>query len=242
MSTDREWEGGEPVLELGNIRLELGRAGPQTVVFSLPGLVVNGGERLALTGPSGCGKSTLLHLVSGLLRPDSGTIEVLGRDPRRLRQPDLDRFRGTHLGFVFQTFQLLGAFTALENVRIGLRFGRTVPRHFQRDRAVALLERVGLGRRMHLPPRRLSVGERQRVAIARAIANRPRLLLADEPTGALDPATGDGIFSLLEEVCEEDSCALLLVTHDESLAGRLPRRFDCRGLVTHETSKPADME
>ena len=231
MSTDVQGA----ALEMRDIRLELGRTGDETVVFELPELIVAPGERLALTGPSGCGKSTLLHLVSGLLRPDTGSVRVLGEDPFALSQPDLDRFRGTHLGFIFQTFQLLGAFSALENVRIGLRFGRGLPKPEQRDRAAALLERVGLGKRLGVRPDRLSVGERQRVAIARALSNRPKIILADEPTGALDPATGDAVFDLLSEVCEEEGCALLFVTHDLGLAGRLPRQFDCRDLVAHET-------
>ena len=226
---------GEPAaLEARDVSLELGQTGGETVVFRLPQLEVARGERLAFTGPSGCGKSTLLHLVSGLLRPQAGSIRVLGEDPSAFRHAELDRFRGAHLGFIFQTFQLLGAFTAVENVRIGLRFGRGLPKREQRDRAATLLQRVGLGRRLHVRPHRLSVGERQRVAIARALANTPRIILADEPTGALDPATGDAVFDLLDEVCAEQGCALLFVTHDQRLAERLPRQFDCRGLVAHE--------
>lgn len=238
MSTDAESAATEYALEGRDLRLALGRSGSERVVFHLPELLLAPGERLALTGPSGCGKSTLLHLVSGLLQPDRGTLRVLGTDPCSLSQPALDRFRGRHLGFIFQTFQLLGAFTALENVRLGLRFGRAVPRREQRSRAEALLRRVGLERRLHMRPHRLSVGERQRVAIARALANRPRLLLADEPTGSLDPSTGEAIFNLLNEVCEEEGCGLLFVTHDLSLAARLPRRFDCRNLVKHESLEP----
>ena len=225
-------------LDARDVRLTLGRSGGERVVFRLPALQLKAGERLALTGPSGCGKSTLLHLVSGLLQPDEGSLRVLGTDPFSLSQPALDRFRGKNLGFIFQTFQLLGAFTALENVRLGLRFGRGIPRAEQRARAEALLERVGLDRRFHSRPHRMSVGERQRVAIARALANRPRLLLADEPTGSLDPATGSEIFTLLNEVCAEEGCALLFVTHDLSLAGQFPRQFDCRELVSQESNEP----
>ena len=235
MSTDDD---SDLALDGRGVRLTLGHSGTERVVFHLPELQLKAGERLALTGPSGCGKSTLLHLVSGLLRPDEGTLRVLGTDPFSLSQPALDRFRGRNLGFIFQTFQLLGAFSALENVRLGLRFGRGLPRGEQRARAEALLQRVGLERRLHVRPHRLSVGERQRVAIARALANRPRLLLADEPTGSLDPSTGEAVFTLLNEVCEEEGCALLFVTHDLALAERLPRRFDCRDLVTHESKEP----
>ena len=240
MSTNNETNGdGESALEMRDVRLKLGSTGSASVVFQLPELTVAEGDRVALTGPSGCGKSTLLHLVSGLLRPDTGSLRVLGTDPTKLRQPALDRFRGTNLGFIFQTFQLLGAFTALENVRVGLRFGRAIPRREQKERATQLLERVGLGNRLHIRPHKLSVGERQRVAIARALANRPKLLLADEPTGSLDPETGDSVFSLLNEISDEEGCALLFVTHDLGLVSRLPRQFDCRELVTHESLSPS---
>lgn len=137
------------------------------------------------------------------------------------------------MGFVFQSFNLLDSFSALENVVIGMRFGRALPHRERHAAAVALLERVGLQRRLHSRPVRLSMGERQRVAIARAIANRPGLLLADEPTGALDPATAQEVFGLIRDVCRESGCALVLVTHDLELAGQLPGQFDCRGLVRH---------
>ncbi len=235
MSTNHDTQAS--AVEIRNLSLELGTNGKDAVVFRLPELTAGKGERLALTGPSGCGKSTLLHLVSGLLQPNAGSLRVLGTDPSSLAQPALDRFRGANLGFIFQTFQLLGAFNALENVLIGLRFGRGIRRGGERERAVSLLKRVGLENRLHARPGTMSVGERQRVAIARALANQPKLLLADEPTGALDLQTGDDVFELLDEVCAEEKCALLLVTHDEGLAARLPRRFDCRALITHE---PAD--
>lgn len=140
------------------------------------------------------------------------------------------------MGFIFQSFNLLDSFSALENVMIGMRFGRAYHGAEQQRRATALLDRVGLLRRLHTRPGRLSVGERQRVAIARAIANRPALLLADEPTGALDPTTAEDVFALIREICREEQCALMLVTHDLDLAAKLPRQIDCRGFVTHVPS------
>lgn len=216
-----------------NCRLRLGSAGDEAVVFRLDDFLLEQGEAVALTGPSGCGKSTLLNLVSGLLSPDSGEIFVQGKDLRRMSSSGLDTFRGRTMGFVFQSFNLLDGFSALENVLIGMRFGRAFPGAEQQRRAAALLDRVGLQRRLHTRPGHLSVGERQRVAIARAIANRPALLLADEPTGALDPATATDIFALIRAICREEQCALTLVTHDLDLAAQLPRQVDCRGLVSH---------
>lgn len=217
-----------PAVEMIGVRLLLGRSGTEPVEFRLQDFSAAAGEQVALTGPSGCGKSTLLNLVSGLVRPDAGAIRVRGTDIARLSPVEADRFRGRETGFVFQTFNLLEPFTALENVMLGMRFSRR-PGGVQRARD--LLERAGLSHRMASRPSRLSVGERQRVAIARALAPGPALLLADEPTGALDPATASQVFDLLVELCRAEGATLLLVTHDLELAARLPRRFDCRGLV-----------
>lgn len=220
-------------VKIQECRLRLGNVGAEAVVFHLADFRVGQDERVALTGPSGCGKSTLLNLVSGLRRPDTGTISVQGTELRKLSPAKLDTFRGRTMGFIFQSFNLLDSFSALENVMVGMRFGRAYSSGEHQARATALLERVGLKRRLHTRPARLSVGERQRVAIARAIANQPALLLADEPTGALDPATAAEVFTLILKVCREEQCALLLVTHDLDLAGKLPRQVDCRTLVSH---------
>ena len=201
-----------------NCRLRLGTAGDEAVVFRLDDFQLTQAEYVALTGPSGCGKSTLLNLVSGLRQPDSGDISVQGKNLRQMSPSRLDTFRGRTMGFIFQSFNLLDSFSALENVMIGMRFGRAYHRGEQQRRAAVLLDRVGLQRRLHTRPSRLSVGERQRVAIARAIANHPALLLADEPTGALDPTTAADIFALICEICREEQCALVLVTHDLDLA------------------------
>lgn len=208
-----------------------------TVAFRLDEFVVTEGERVALTGPSGCGKSTLLNLMSGLLRPDSGSVEVDGVCVNQLGFGVVDRFRGKHIGYVFQDFNLVPALTALENVRLGLRFGRTVPRIQWAARAREMLDKVGLGHRRGYRPDRLSIGEKQRVAIARALVNHPPIILADEPTGSLDPATGAQVFELLMRMCDEARHTLLVVTHDQSIAQRLERRFDATHLI-HESDHP----
>ena len=219
------------MIRLKEVSLCLGNTGPaSSVQFHLPSFEAAAGETVALTGPSGCGKRTLLNLVAGLRRADEGEVHVGGVDLNDLNPAQLDRHRGAHCGMVFQTFHLLAPFTALENVAIGLRFGSR-KRLNARGRATDVLRRVGLGDRLHARPDQLSVGERQRVAIARAIAGGASILLADEPTGSLDPDTGREIFDLLCEVASEDGCTLLMVTHDFSLASDLPINFDCSELV-----------
>lgn len=189
------------------------------------------GVQMALWGPSGCGKSTLLNLISGLLRPDDGVIRVDDVEVQNMKEGELDRFRGERFGFVFQTFNLLGPFTALQNVLLGMRFSDTVPASEWKQRATDLLKRVGMGHRLHSKPATLSVGERQRVAIARALANRQKIVLADEPTGSLDPKTAHGVMELLLGLCREEQVTLLLVTHAREIAERLQDRFDCTDLV-----------
>lgn len=206
------------------------------VEFYCESFQAKAGERVALWGPSGCGKSTLLNMVSGLLRPDDGVVEVAGKQLHKLSQGGLDRYRSEHVGFVFQTFNLLSPFTALQNVLLGMRFSETLPSREWKGRATELLERVGLGHRLHARPKTMSVGEQQRVAIARALANKQEVVVADEPTGSLDPRTSDEVMDLLLEMCGEENVTLLLVTHEEDLAARLERRFECRGLVS-ETSR-----
>ena len=231
-----------PALNLSGVRLNLGRAGSDRVVFELDSLEAPMGMKMALTGPSGCGKSTLLNLVSGLKRPDSGEVFVVGEPVHRLSGSKADAFRGQRLGFIHQNFHLLSPFTALENVLIGMQFGRKISRSERTDRAEALLKRVGLSQKAQVRVSNLSVGERQRVAVARAVANRPSLLLADEPTGSLDPETSEEVFQLILEICEDEGCALLFVTHDHQLADRLPDRFDCQGLVRHIRLKEAQAQ
>ena len=183
-------------------------------------LDVDAGEIVAITGPSGSGKSTLLGLIAGLDTPTAGTVVVAGRDVTRLGEAALARFRRDTIGYVFQSYHLIPTLTAAENVAVPLELaGVSAPL----ARAASLLADVGLGGRAHHYPAQLSGGEQQRVAIARAVALRPLLLLADEPTGNLDSATGAQIIELLLGLGREQGATLLLVTHDVALAARADR-------------------
>jgi putative ABC transport system ATP-binding protein len=183
-------------------------------------LHVAGNEYVALVGPSGCGKSTLLHLIAALDRPDSGTIRVAGHDLAHER--DLSHYRARHVGIVFQLHNLLPTLTALENVQVPM-FETGVGAGERERRARRLLELVAVGERAGNRPAELSGGERQRVAIARALANEPEVLLADEPTGSLDSASGLHVMELLESVSRERGATLVLVTHAPELALRADR-------------------
>lgn len=199
-------------------------------VLSIESFRMDAGERVALIGPSGSGKSTLLNIIAGIIRPTAGTIRILEQQLDQLPEPELDRFRARHIGYVFQSFNLLPGFTALENVLAAMRFGGIVPRREQKQRASELLAQVGLEHRLHHKPSQLSSGEQQRVSIARALANRPSLVLADEPTASLDVHHASQVFSLLVEVCRANGAALLLCTHDLELAGRLERIVNLRDI------------
>jgi ABC-type lipoprotein export system ATPase subunit len=178
------------------------------------------GEFVALTGPSGCGKSTLLNLIGALDRPDRGAITVGGESVADLTDPS--SYRATTVGFVFQLHNLIATLTALENVQVPM-MGRGYERSARARRADELLRQVGLSNRRQSRPPTLSGGERQRVAIARALANGPRLLLADEPTGALDSATGSQIIELLQRLREQHAMTVLLVTNDAAVAATADR-------------------
>ena len=211
------------------------RLGPG-VEFYCEGFQAEAGAHVALWGPSGCGKSTMLNLVTGLLRPDEGSVRVDGVEIQDLSEGKLDQFRGQRFGFVFQTFNLLGPFTALQNVMLGMQFSDTQPQKIWKSHAKELLERVGLAHRMHAKPATLSVGEQQRVAIARALANQQKIVVADEPTGSLDPKSASAVMDLLLEMCREEEVTVLMVTHDRTIADELPERFDCTQLVREVAS------
>jgi putative ABC transport system ATP-binding protein len=179
-------------------------------ILDIPEFRLAAGEQIAMVGRSGCGKTTLLHIIAGIARPDSGKVEIDGTDITRLSEHQRDRFRADRLGYVFQTFNLLPGFSALENVVLGMTFSRG---RSSRGRARRLLERVGLAHRLTHKPPMLSVGEQQRVAVARALANQPKLLLADEPTANVDAGHQRQIVDLIRETCQEENVALLLVTH-----------------------------
>ena len=181
------------------------------------------GAQVALRGESGSGKTTFLNLVAGILAPDRGRVVIDGEDMTALSEPRRDRLRAAKLGYIFQTFNLLQGFTVMENVILGMSFG---PRGADRAHARQILERVGLGHRLEHFPGQLSSGQQQRVAVARALANRPKLVLADEPTGNLDRKHARESLALIGEVCREHGAALLLVSHDESVLSLFEARQD----------------
>jgi lipoprotein-releasing system ATP-binding protein len=194
--------------------------GPVSILKDVS-LKVLSGSAIAIRGPSGCGKSTLLYLAGTLDQPTSGLIEILGENPWRMSSSRLASFRNQHIGFIFQDHQLLPQCSVLENVLLPTLAGFDSEANI-RVRAEALLDRVGLAHRLHQRPGKLSGGERQRVAVCRALLHKPSLLLADEPTGNLDPQTAEEIGTLLLEMAAEHDTALLCVTHSNELAERFP--------------------
>jgi ABC-type lipoprotein export system ATPase subunit len=193
------------------------------VALALPSLEVWGGEAVAVIGPSGSGKTTLFHIIAGLLSPSQGEVRVHGVALGMLHGKDRDRWRAKTIGYVFQSFNLLPAFSALENVCLALDLGVTIPRAARRARARALLGELGLGLRMHHRPGELSTGEQQRVAVARALANAPEVLLADEPTANVDPETREIVLSRLLHEAHTSKKVLIVATHDHSLLTRFDR-------------------
>ena len=208
-------------LQLERVRKSYREPGGRRIpVLGIDRFELKQGEHVALLGASGGGKTTLLNIIAGILTPDSGSVVVDGRDIASLPEVVRDHYRAAKIGIVFQTFNLLPAFTALENVLLGMSFsGRRVDRGFART----LLERVGLGHRLGHSPAKLSVGEQQRVAVARALANKPVLLLADEPTANVDPANQQLILDLIRDTCRDNNVTLLMVTHSLEVADTFPR-------------------
>ena len=207
-------------ISISNLNLSLGTGAARVHILKDISLRVGSGEAIGLIGPSGSGKSTLLMLMAGLERPDSGQVVVNGTAFNDLDEDGLARFRGRHVGIVFQSFHLIPTMTALENVAVPLELAG---RRDAFERAAEELKLVGLDHRMNHYPSALSGGEQQRVAIARALVARPAILFADEPTGNLDETTGREIADLLFNTCAERGTTLVLVTHDNALAARCDR-------------------
>ena len=194
--------------------------GESLSILDVPAYEVAAGEQVALIGPSGCGKTTLLHVIAGITKPTAGKVTLDGVELSKYSESARDRIRADKIGYVFQTFNLLPGFSALENVVLGMTFARG-----KRDpeRARKLLERVGLSHRISHHPSKMSVGEQQRVAVARALANRPKLLLADEPTANVDPQNQQQIVELIRKTCEEENISLILVTHSMEVSDQFER-------------------
>lgn len=211
------------IVRIRDLAVEYHHGGESLRVADIPAWDVAEGEQVAVSGPSGSGKSTLLNVVAGLLVPTSGTVTVCGVELTALGEAGRDRFRAAHVAYIFQTFNLLQGYTATENVLLGATFSPTRP-----DRAVAtaLLERVGLAARLDYRPSEMSIGEQQRVAVARALIKRPKLILADEPTGSLDPRHAAEVVTLLRDACREHGCALIVVTHEAGIAAAFDQQVN----------------
>jgi ABC-type lipoprotein export system ATPase subunit len=213
------------------------RGGLGLEVLDLEHLALPAGSCTVLRGRSGSGKTTLLNLVAGITAPTAGTVHVADTDVFALSEARRDRFRAENIGYVFQTFNLLSALSALENVMLAMMFADAAPQHLQRRRSTDLLARLGLAERLAHKPAQLSRGEQQRVAIARALANSPPLVLADEPCASLDARTASEVLAIFLAVCREDEKTLLLVSHDEAALGGADRVIDMSELNRTEARK-----
>lgn len=208
-----------PALDIAELRFRYG--GPEGFEIDVPALTLAPGEQMLLTGGSGTGKSTILQIVAGLLDPHGGRVLVAGKDLHGLHGAARDRFRGAHIGMIFQTFNLLHGFSAKENVLAALMFS-DIPRADHGERASILLRTLGITR-MDALVETLSVGQQQRVAVGRAVACRPALVLADEPTASLDPENAASAIELIQKTCRESGAALLCTSHDPSIKDRFER-------------------
>ncbi|MCA9000981.1 MAG: ABC transporter ATP-binding protein [Planctomycetes bacterium] len=199
------------ILSLRNVCKRYPTPSGQVVeILRVPSFEMEAAQQVALAGTSGSGKTTLLHIIAGIMKPDEGQVMLGDTDVAALSEGARDALRARSIGYVYQTFNLLGGFSALENVELGMAFGGGADRSW----STQLLTRLGLADRLHYRPHQLSVGQQQRVALARALANRPQLVLADEPTGNLDPDSAREALELIRELCRESGAALLLVSHD----------------------------
>lgn len=212
------------ILQASNLEKEYRDGKLKTAVIKGLDFELRANEKVAIVGSSGSGKSTLLHLLAGLDKPTNGSVSLMSQAFSDLNEVKRGRLRNQYMGFVYQFHFLLPELNALENVMLPLRVRRTLPKEAENS-AKALLERVGLGHRLHHKPSELSGGERQRVAIARALITKPACVLADEPTGNLDETSAQQVFDLMLELNQEQNTALLVVTHDLKLAAKMDRQY-----------------
>lgn len=217
------------MISLRNVEKSYQQGERQVLACAVDMLDVQQGEQVALIGRSGTGKTTLLNILAGILRPDRGSVTVVGARIDQLSEPAADRHRGRHIGMVYQTFNLLQPFSAFENVLLGALFGKGAGGDAP-QRAAQLLAQVGLGERMHHRPSELSVGQVQRVAICRALINDPELILMDEPLGNQDKTTGTQVLDLLLQIASDRGKTVVMVTHDPEAATRMQRVVDLADL------------
>ena len=214
-------------LEIKNLKKSfINHEGKNIPIIAIDSLAVNANEQVAIEGYSGCGKTTLLHLIAGILNADEGEIIVEGKNVCLLNEAQRDQWRAKTLGYVFQVFNLLQGFSALENVMLGSAFGQGMDEKHARQ----LLKRVNLERYADYKPRQLSIGQQQRVAVIRALANHPKIVLADEPTGNLDTLHAKETVQLIQDVCHENGAALLCVSHDSRLLNQFKRTIKMSSL------------
>jgi len=203
-----------PIIEIESLELVLESPGEFLKVLDIPHWCVEEGDQIALFGPSGSGKSTFLHALAGILPISKGKLCVCGHSLEGMAEVNRDLFRAEYIGYIFQNFNLLQGFSVIENVLLGMTFS---PRKASLKEAEFLLHEVGLSHRLRYYPSQLSFGEQQRVAVARALANQPLLLLADEPTGSLDPVNKKEVLRLIREICHTHGCTLVLVSHEQDV-------------------------
>ena len=204
------------IIELDSLEIVFNKGKEHLKVLDISHWVVEEGDQIAVFGPSGSGKSTFLHALAGLLPVSKGRLQVCGEALNEMSEGRRDRFRAQYIGYIYQNFNLLQGFTSLENVLLGMTFSQ---RKSDPEEARRLLEEVGLSHRLKYYPSQMSAGEQQRVAVARALANRPKLLLADEPTASLHPLNKEDVLRLLLDICHRHGCTLVLVTHEREVIG-----------------------
>jgi ABC-type lipoprotein export system ATPase subunit len=232
-------QNGKPPIIIGQNLLKVFSLGEESVqALNHLDVVIPEGQFVSIMGPSGSGKSTLLYMLGGLDRPTDGEIMVAGQRLDGMTDEELARFRRETVGFVFQAFHLVPTMTALDNVALPGIFG-AIPRDLREKRALKLLDVLGMGDRLNHRPWQLSGGQQQRVAIARALFNNPPIIMADEPTGALDSKTGQTVMELLRRLCTRQGKTVIVVTHDENVAGYADRRLELKdGEVTSDAMTP----